>query len=880
MEAEVERVREQAKRILSGQYAAPAEIWELVKKLKEWKIFGDARKLLARARLDSALNQNPKLRLKLCQEHALCTYKDVDLTAEFRFDRALEILREVEPLETTRDPETLGITGAIYKRKWETFAQKPDLERSLVYYLRGYHDGDSEDYGYTGINAAFVLDLLAFQEQAEARRGGANSDTAAARTQQARHIREHLLAKLPALAESENWLQTTWWFLVTVAEAYFGLARYNEALPWLRKAKALNVVEWEFEATASQLASLARLQAGEASSGDALAQSQPWKVIEEFLGDKAAGVRSAFIGKVGLALSGGGFRASLFHIGVLARLAELDVLRSVEFLSCVSGGSIIGAHYYLEVRKLLTEKEDSAVTREDYIEIVRRLERDFLAGVQRNIRMRVTANVLTNLKMAFNPNHSRSVTIGELYESELYSKVQDGEGGRPRYLNELFILPKGEEEGFQPKYHNWRRCAKAPILILNGTSLNTGHNWQFTASWMGEPPAGIDSQIDGNYRLRRMYYHDAPRGFRKVRLGHAVAASACVPGLFEPIAMETLYPSRVVRLVDGGVHDNQGTASLLENFCNVLLVSDASGQMETQNDPSSSSLGVPLRSNSILQARIRQAQYHDLDARRRSYLLRGLMFVHLKKDLDVDPVDWVNCDDPYDASDEARSRLRRGELTSYGIRKDVQRHLAAVRTDLDSFSDVEAWALMTSGYRMTQHEFPATITGFDEPAASITEPWRFLAVEPPMQRRKGIDAAHEHLMKLLGVSNVVAFKVWKLSPALRIARNIALVLAGLAYLALCWRLVSFDTVWHTIEFPQRYLGVFGLALAAIVAVLIIVRKLRFPGMRIGSAIVRTATGLGIGLVGWAAGRIHLAFFDPLYLRSGKVERLGLTQRQK
>ncbi|MCP5188758.1 MAG: hypothetical protein H6991_13405, partial [Pseudomonadales bacterium] len=34
-------------------------------------------------------------------------------------------------------------------------------------------------------------------------------------------------------------------------------------------------------------------------------------------------------GKLGLALSGGGFRAALFHIGVLARLAECDLLRHV-----------------------------------------------------------------------------------------------------------------------------------------------------------------------------------------------------------------------------------------------------------------------------------------------------------------------------------------------------------------------------------------------------------------------------------------------------------------------------------------------------------------------------------------------------------------------
>src|SRR5215217_5316804 len=64
-----------------------------------------------------------------------------------------------------------------------------------------------------------------------------------------------------------------------------------------------------------------------------------------------------------------------------------------------------------------------------------------------------------------------------------------------------------------------------------------------------------------------------------LRLGYAVAASSCVPGLFEPFPLKDLYPSRVVRLVDGGVHDNQGIGALIEQDCNVLLVSDASGQM-------------------------------------------------------------------------------------------------------------------------------------------------------------------------------------------------------------------------------------------------------------------------------------------------------------
>ena len=67
--------------------------------------------------------------------------------------------------------------------------------------------------------------------------------------------------------------------------------------------------------------------------------------------------------RLGLALSGGGFRAAFFHLGVLARMAELDLLRQVESISTVSGGSIIGALYYIHLKNLLETVEDSQITR-------------------------------------------------------------------------------------------------------------------------------------------------------------------------------------------------------------------------------------------------------------------------------------------------------------------------------------------------------------------------------------------------------------------------------------------------------------------------------------------------------------------------------------
>src|SRR5262249_49222976 len=150
-----------------------------------------------------------------------------------------------------------------------------------------------------------------------------------------------------------------------------------------------------------------------------------------------------------------------------------------------------------------------------------------------------------------------------------------------------------------------------------------------------------------------------------------------------------------------------------------------------------SRLGVPLRSFSVSMARVRQAQFSELDARRRSGLLKGLMFLHLRKDLDAEPLDWRECQDPFEASDEARPAARRGILTSYGLRKDIQRLLSAIRTDLDSFTEVEAFALMTSGYRQTDAEM-SKLPGAGA-APRTEEPWRFLRIMKLLEPGRGFD---------------------------------------------------------------------------------------------------------------------------------------------
>jgi predicted acylesterase/phospholipase RssA len=408
--------------------------------------------------------------------------------------------------------------------------------------------------------------------------------------------------------------------------------------------------------------------------------------------------------------------------------------------------------------------------------------------------------------------------------------------------------------------------------VLNATTLNTGHNWQFTASWMGEPPTDIDSEVDGNYRLRRMYYGDAPDPYKTMRLGQAVAASACVPGLFEPLALPQLYQQvprygdsgarPVVRLVDGGVFDNQGTSALLEQGCSVLLVSDASGQMGDQDNPSTGLLGVPLRSNSVLQSRVRVSQFQDLSSRRRGGILKGLMFIHLKKGLETRAVDWIGSQDPSDPPSKD-PRL------AYGIQRDMQRRLAAVRTDLDSFSEAEAYSLMTSGYLMTESSLAQPgLLGFPVPPCQRST-WKFLQVEKLLA-----DADPDSwLRRQLKVADRLALKVWLITRRLQIAFGVvAVVLLSFVGLQLYQNRHMISKVWTEPLFvfkpsPGDLAWSVGIALISISGFGLLAKLLDYR-----KTLQQMLIGIGMWTFGFLLARLHLHVFDRLFLWQGRIAR--------
>jgi len=849
-----------AREYISQDPGPPRERFDLAKRLANAQYFTHARKVLRRADLALA---GEELQYDIQRKLALFTYKDKDEPAADRLDQAEEILtrlldRQPPKQRPSLQQDVCGILGAVHKQRWWTDGKAEHLAKSFEYYKAGYKMGTHLDYyGYTAGNAAFVEDLLAetYEKQNVPHTAAASS----ALHLDAEKIRRELIAALGDATGKAG--EDRFWDCTTLGEAHLGIGEYDKACEWMKEAGALvesaQIPNWAVETTARQFARLVQIEEQKKRPTDGQ-KNAARQVIDAFLGGDSNATNSFLRGKFGLALSGGGFRASLFHIGVLAKLAEMDLLRHIEVLSCVSGGSILGAYYYLELQKLLKAKDTP--DRADYIQLVQGIERNFLRGVQKNIRMRMLLSPGSNLRLALRKS-STTNRLGYFYEKDLYALVEDGKQTGNRLMSQLIVKIK---DGFNPKYDNWQRPAKVPILVLNATSLNTCHNWQFTATTIGEPPpSGGDSKIDANERLRRLWYSEAPADFQEMRLGEAVAASACVPGLFDPLALDKLHEGYLTRLVDGGVFDNQGVASLLEQDCTVLFVSDASGQTGVETDPKPSNLAVPLRANNILMARVRQCEYQHLESLRAAEVLKGLGYVHLKEGLKARTVDWIGCVDKSD-------NVRESQRTGYGMRRDIQALLAAVRTDLDAFSDIEADCLMLSGYLMTEKQIEQMGTFPNATALSDTgeEMWRFprvaafaCATDHEIAAKKENNSQQDKLKRSLAAAHFGAFKTVRLIPhyeqTVKVLKWLVVIGGGL----LCWH------YWR----ENRSLGELTTArVAEIVAAAILVglSTVVLRWWRRGSPAWHYLLAVVSLLFGWNILPLYLGFIDRIYLRSG------------
>lgn len=243
---------------------------------------------------------------------------------------------------------------------------------------------------------------------------------------------------------------------------------------------------------------------------------------------------------IALALSGGGFRAALFHLGALRRLNELGALSRVDTISSVSGGSIVSAFL---AGRLGPWPADGA----SFEEFDRLVAAPLKQLCTRNIR---NGPILKRL-LPWNWLNSQAA-VNAL--SDTYKRRVSGLA--------LGALPQH------------------PRFIYCATDLPFAVNWVFERERMGDYQAG---------------YMTPPPGYP---LARAVAASSCFPPIFSPLkphlqpgalkggSDRSRWRDEIVRslsLSDGGVYDNMGIEPVWKNH-RVLLVSDGGATFDAGPD--------------------------------------------------------------------------------------------------------------------------------------------------------------------------------------------------------------------------------------------------------------------------------------------------------
>ncbi|WP_348799658.1 patatin-like phospholipase family protein [Flavobacterium adhaerens] len=848
--------------------------------LIQFEQYGYATEILLK-KIEEDEDQGAEVKLTKYQNLADNVHKDSSLSSYFKFDKAINILKSFCDLEHTKNSKTLGIAGDIYKSKWKFDHQFHNLLQSRAYYKKGYLIWKNKPHKSiqtetecinTAVNYANSNELIVIENLERLSETCEITAETITRFETAQTTRREIVDAYLVDGEEivfREGIEAKEKLYAALAEAFFGLRMYKKALHFIKLYTQDKNENWQIKSFSKQIYNLAHYQIAqkkEKSINKDPFQKNEIKEEEQNIclialnlnanenSDKRE-LKEKQQTKLGVGLSGGGFRAAIFHIGVLAALAEKDKLKDIEVISCVSGGSIIGAFYYLKIKQLFETKSDETIEQEDYIRIVKEIETEFLNAVQKNIRMRLLTNFYKNIKMWKGSSYSRSNRLGELYEEYFYNsllKKGDKDSLEPIYMNDLFITPFGEET-FRLNDDNWKRINKIPQLILNATVVNTGHNWQFTASWMGEPPTYISDEFDVKPRLRRMYYENAPEQYQKFRLGYAVAASSCVPVLFQPLVLKKLYQNFDLELIDGGVHDNQGIASILEQECNEIIISDASAQMADNAVNTENSMSLFFRVDSILQERLREIQLLDLKSRKYTSILAKLSIVHLKNGLAQLPVSWIDCTDVnrgilYDKEIEDENALLK-----YGLMKKIQKRLSEVRTDLDSFNDLEAYALMYSGYKQMIHEI-GTVN-------KDKVDWKFLKISESCT----YPAKDKKLVKQLKVSSFVPFKI------VRMSNFIKFLVIGIGSVLLLTTLYYLIYNWNNPEpFKQINISFKLIGFTLIIFLVGFLSKFLAKIINIESIVKQKIALLVLITVGWIFFNIYIWIFNPLYNKFGKV----------
>jgi tetratricopeptide (TPR) repeat protein len=199
----------------------------------------------------------------IIQRLALVTYKSKSPSEQEALNEARELLATLDPA-TSNDTETLGLWGAVHKRRWDLTGEKSNLDEAVRGYERGFFLRN--DY-YNGINLAYMLNV-------RGRVAGADPAEAIADFVQAQRVRKEVLeicerwlvdnpdpAQGANMKSEQQHQQSKYWVLATMAEAYFGLGDETAGAEWLARADAVAPFDWMKKTTQDQIAKLKALLA-------------------------------------------------------------------------------------------------------------------------------------------------------------------------------------------------------------------------------------------------------------------------------------------------------------------------------------------------------------------------------------------------------------------------------------------------------------------------------------------------------------------------------------------------------------------------------------------------------------------------------------------
>jgi NTE family protein len=238
-----------------------------------------------------------------------------------------------------------------------------------------------------------------------------------------------------------------------------------------------------------------------------------------------------------LCLSGGGYRAMLFHLGALWRLNDAGYLPKIERISSVSGGSITAAVLGLAWPRLNFDDKGVGLSFvQDVVEPVRRLA-------------------------------AKTIDRGAILRG-VFERGTVGERISQAYRTHLF----GD--------HTLQSLPEKPWFVINATNLQSGVLWRFSKAYTWD------------YRVGKI---ESP----EIALAAAVAASSAFPPFLSPLILQLEdseytpesgqdlqrppYTTKVF-LTDGGVYDNLGLETAWKRY-STILVSDGGGKLEADEVP-------------------------------------------------------------------------------------------------------------------------------------------------------------------------------------------------------------------------------------------------------------------------------------------------------